>query len=180
MGVQKPESYFLCPGRIETMKRTDFVVKSLALTQQPVHIRFVGAATDPTYEKNLKKLVEEKGLAQRVSWEGFVSEERLAELYGKARAVVYTPLDEDYGYVSLEAALSRKPVITTETSGGALEFVNEDTGWVSKDSPQAFAQCLDEAWSYAQLCRSKGDNAHDSYRSKKISWDTVVETLTQA
>lgn len=180
LAPQESEPYFLCPGRIETMKRPDFVIKSLALTQQPVHIRFVGTATDPIFEKKLTQMVKELGLDDRVSWEGFVPEPRLVDLYGKSQAVVYSPIDEDYGYVSLEAALSHKPVLTTESSGGVLEFVNEDTGWVSKDSTHAFAQNLDEAWSQAKLCRRKGHNAFENYKSKKVSWDNVVQTLTQA
>ena len=178
MAPRDPEPYFLSPGRVETMKRPDFVIKSLSLTQQPVRVRFVGSVTDPEFEKSLKRMVEQRGLADRVSWEGFVPDETLAELYGRARAVVFAPLDEDYGYVSLEAALSRKPVLSTDASGGVLEFVNEATGWVSEDSPQAFAQAMDEAWSEPRRCRSKGDNAYDAYQSKKISWDHVAATLT--
>ena len=39
--------------------------------------------------------------------------------------VVYPPVDEDYGYVTLEAMLSSKPVLTCADSGGPLEFVLE-------------------------------------------------------
>ena len=40
-----------------------------------------------------------------------------------ALAVVYPPFDEDFGYVTLEAFLARKPVITATDSGGPNEFV---------------------------------------------------------
>ena len=40
-------------------------------------------------------------------------------------AVVFPPLDEDYGYVTLEAFLSHKPVVTTDDAGGPNEFVTE-------------------------------------------------------
>ena len=37
--------------------------------------------------------------------------------------MLYPPYDEDFGYVTLEAFLSRKPVITATDSGGPNEFV---------------------------------------------------------
>jgi glycosyltransferase involved in cell wall biosynthesis len=40
-------------------------------------------------------------------------------------AVLFAPYQEDYGYVTLEAFLSRKPVITARDSGGTLEFVED-------------------------------------------------------
>jgi len=176
---KEAEHYFLCPGRIESMKRQDFIIDSLVLTQSPVSIRFVGTATDPEFQKKLQSKVNEHGLGRRVSWEGFVSDAELADLYGRSQAVVYAPQDEDYGYVSLEAALSHKPVISTNAAGGVLEFVNEHTGWVSDDSPHAFAEALDEAWTQTKRCREKGENAFTNYQAKNIGWDQVVETLTQ-
>ena len=41
---------------------------------------------------------------------------------GRALAVAYAPLDEDYGYVSLEAMLSSKAVVTCADSGGPRDF----------------------------------------------------------
>ncbi|MDQ8197557.1 glycosyltransferase family 4 protein [Pelagicoccus enzymogenes] len=180
LSPQEAEPYFLCPGRIETMKRQDFVLESLALTKQSVRIRFAGTNTDPKFQEKLDRLVAQHGLKDRVSWEGFVSDQELATLYGKAQAIVYAPIDEDYGYVSLEAALSHKPVVTTQASGGVLEFVNQDTGWVASDTPEAFAHYLDEAWAETKKCREKGGDAFSSYQTKNISWDHVVQTLTQA
>ena len=40
-----------------------------------------------------------------------------------ALAVLYPPYDEDFGYVTLEAFLARKPVVTATDSGGPNEFV---------------------------------------------------------
>ncbi len=51
----------------------------------------------------------------------------LIDLYKGALAVIYSPFDEDYGYVTLESFLSHKPVITTTDAGGPLEFVEHET-----------------------------------------------------
>ena len=52
-----------------------------------------------------------------------LDDEELLSLYRDALAVLYPPFDEDFGYVTLEAFLSRKPVITATDSGGPNEFV---------------------------------------------------------
>ena len=63
---------------------------------------------------------------------GRVSDAEAVDLYAGARAVYYAPVDEDYGFATIEAFASAKPVITTTDAGGVLEFVEHDvTGLVA-------------------------------------------------
>ena len=39
-------------------------------------------------------------------------------MYGRCRAVCFTPLNEDYGFVTAESFASRKPVVSCTDSGG--------------------------------------------------------------
>jgi glycosyltransferase involved in cell wall biosynthesis len=74
---------------------------------------------------------------------GGVSEQALVDLYGGAWAVVFPPFDEDCGYVTLEAFLARKPVITTADAGGPLAFVeNAVTGFVTEPTPEAIGAAM--------------------------------------
>src|SRR5207253_1751309 len=69
-------------------------------------------------------------------------------LYGGCRAAYYAPLNEDYGYVTVEAFLSGKPVVTTTDAGGVLEFVTAgETGLVAAPEPEAIAEAIDSVWS---------------------------------
>ena len=66
---------------------------------------------------------------------GFVDDATLVDLLADAVAVVYSPLDEDYGYVTLQAFLAGVPVITAADSGGVLEWVTDGvTGLVTDGS----------------------------------------------
>ena len=57
-------------------------------------------------------------------------------LYATCRGVLYVPFDEDFGYVTVEAFLSRKPVVTASDSGGPLEFVEDGaSGFVAAPEP---------------------------------------------
>ena len=76
-------------------------------------------------------MADKLGVSKKVKWLGFITEQEKIDLYAKARAVVYPPADEDYGYVTLEAMLSSKPVITCSDSGGTLEFVRASREWTN-------------------------------------------------
>ena len=76
-----------------------------------------------TQEANLRRLAEDLSVADRVTFEGAATDERLLALYAGALGVVYAPFDEDYGYVTLESFFSQKPVLCAMDSVGTLEFV---------------------------------------------------------
>ena len=66
-------------------------------------------------------------------------------MYRDALAVVYTPYDEDYGYVTLEAFLASKPVITATDAGGPLEFVEDGVnGFICAPAPEALATAINQ------------------------------------
>ena len=83
-----------------------------------------------TQRQRTEQLAESLGLADRITLRAPVDESELVDLYKDALAIVFTPFDEDYGYVTLESFLAHKPVITTPDSGGPLEFVRDTrTAW---------------------------------------------------
>jgi glycosyltransferase involved in cell wall biosynthesis len=112
----------------------------------------------------------------RVVFAGAVDGERLIDLYAGSLAVVYAPFDEDYGYVTLEAFLSAKPVITATDSGGTLEFVvNDQNGFVCEPDPVAIGAAL--ASLAADRTRAARLGQAGLARARQITWDGVVERL---
>ena len=99
------------------------------------------------------------------------------ELYADALAVIYPPFDEDFGYVTLEAFLARKPVITCTDSGGPNEFVQhghqrlESASRTRLRSPTRSAQADGDRARAARL----GDAGHAV--AATITWDGVIEKL---
>src|SRR6185503_3778612 len=93
----------------------------------------------------------------RVAWLGQVSEESKRDLYARARAIIYPPIDEDYGYVTLEAMLAAKPVITCTDSGGPLEFVRDgQTGLIAGPTPEELSAAMDQLWQQSGQAREMG------------------------
>lgn len=169
------ENYVLSVGRLDKLKRNDLLIRSLAYCDKNITVKIAGRGSE---QKALEKLAKTLGVSDRVMFLGYVKDEELLELYANARMVYYAPVDEDYGYVTLEAFLSGKPVITCQDAGGVLEFVKEDaTGFVCKPDAQAVGTCMDK--NFGQISRLQ-ELGQEGYRKvEKISWETVVEKLTE-
>lgn len=165
--------FILSAGRLESIKRVDLLIKSVAASK--ARPRCVIAGNGPDAEP-LRRLAKELGLANRVSFEGWVSEERLLELYATCRAVYYAPYDEDYGFVTLEAFRSQKPVVTAADSGGVLEWVTDGaTGFVIEPDPKALGVAIDRVMEDPALCERLGEAGFE--RAKGVTWDRVIEAL---
>ena len=165
-------NYVLSVGRLEANKRVDLVIRALAHVDG---VRLVVAGDGPL-RAQLEEIAVRAGVADRVTWTGPLDEPALVALYAGALGIVFPPFDEDYGYVTLEAFLSHKPVVTTTDAGGPLEFVDHEVnGLVVEPEPEALGGAIARLAGDHALAQSLGDAGYDRVRS--ITWDAVVDTL---
>jgi glycosyltransferase involved in cell wall biosynthesis len=166
-------NYVLSVGRIESVKRVDLIIKAMARVCP--HLRLL-VAGDGTQRANAERLAEQCGVTDRVSFLGSVGDDDLIGLYAGALAVVYPPFDEDFGYVTLEAFLARKPVVTCSDSGGPNEFVVHGVnGFVSSPDPDELADAIRTLDADRPRAAAMGDAGHDV--AGRITWDGVIEKL---
>src|SRR5437588_948878 len=162
--------YVMSVGRIESVKRVDLLVAAMAWVDKPIRLVVAG---DGTQRANVERVAADAGVADRVDFLGTTDDERLLALYRGALAVLYPPYDEDFGYVTLEAFLARKPVITATDSGGPNEFVVDGVnGFVRAPEPEAFADAINTLARDRRRAASLGDAGHD--RARTITWDGVI------
>jgi glycosyltransferase involved in cell wall biosynthesis len=174
----RPDSYIFYPSRLTHTKRQTLVLQALARTQEKVKVRFAGLPDTRAHADELKDLARRLGIHDRVQWLGSIDEQEKREQYAHSLAVVFPPYDEDYGYVTLEAMLSSKPVITCRDSGGPLEFVEHGrTGLVAEPRPGCLAAAFDQAWRDRDQMHEFGLAARQQYVSMDISWSNVVRKL---
>jgi glycosyltransferase involved in cell wall biosynthesis len=165
--------YVLSVGRLEGNKRVDLIVRALAHVDRRVRLVVVGGGP---LRALLEETASQSGVADRVTFAGFVTEPQLIDLYAGALAVVFPPFDEDYGYVTLEAFLARKAVVTTNDAGGPLEFVEDGvTGLVCDPTPDALGAAISRLAGDPRSARSLGDAGYE--RARVITWDGVVDRL---
>jgi len=175
------EDFLFCPSRLNRSKRQELVLEALALTRHPVVVGFAGAADEASYTEELQGMARSLEVEERVRWLGNISEAEKLSHYARARGVIYPPVDEDYGYISLEAMLSSKPLITCTDSGGPLEFVEPGvTGLVTDPTNVSLAEAMDRLWENRAEARRMGQAARERYAGMRISWETVIQTLLEA
>jgi len=171
---EEPGDYLFTVGRLDAMKRFDLLVRALARTRSA--LRAVIAGEGPERE-TLGALAVDLGVADRVELPGRIDDERLIDLYSRARGVFYAPFDEDYGYVTVEAFRSARPVVTTDDSGGVLEFVRDgENGLVCPAGDAgALAAAFDRLATEPELGARLGERGRAEVA--EIGWDRVVERL---
>jgi glycosyltransferase involved in cell wall biosynthesis len=167
--------YILSPARLDRAKRLDLLLEALAHTSTPVRALFAGTGPD---QERLGKLVARLNLGERVRFLGFVDDATLVDLYAGARAVYYAPVDEDYGFATVEACAAARPVITTDDAGGVLEFVADGVnGYVLPPDPARIASRIDMLLADATLAERLGHAGPE--RVRDISWSHVVQSLVR-
>jgi glycosyltransferase involved in cell wall biosynthesis len=165
--------YILSVGRLDPWKRTELLIRALARTKTHPKAVIVGVGPE---EKRMKDLAKTLGLSSRVKFLQSVSDDELIDLYSSAAGVFFCPRDEDYGFITIEAFLSGKPVITALDSGGPTEFVvNRKTGFVIEPVPSEASAAIDALFEDLSLSRRLGSVALGSL--PVFSWDNVIEKL---
>ena len=165
--------YVLSVGRLEANKRVDLIIRALAFSHGSARLIVAG---DGPLSGHLRQVAADAGVADRVTFAGAVDDERLVDLYANALGVVFPPFDEDYGYVTLEAFLAGRAVVTTTDAGGPLEFVIDGvTGFVTEPAPEALGDALARLAADRGRARALGEAGYDRVRT--ISWDGVVARL---
>lgn len=168
-------NYIVSVGRLDPLKRNELLIQAIAHCDSGIHAKIAGRGPELG---SLQKLAKNLGVDDRVEFLGFVPDEDLLDLYANAFAVFFAPIDEDYGYITLEAFLSGKPVITCTDSGGPLEFViNGENGFICVPDVSNIAEKISTLYETKDLARQFGAFGADCV--KGITWDHVVKELTK-
>ncbi|MEZ5319382.1 MAG: glycosyltransferase family 4 protein [Vicinamibacterales bacterium] len=167
------EPYILSVGRLEAVKRVDLAVAAMAHAPAGLSLRVAGTGTQ---DAAVRALAESLGVADRVRFLGAVSDDDLIALYAGALGVIFPPYDEDFGYVTLEAFLSSRPVITTDDAGGPNEFVVDgENGFVCPPDPVALGGAMARLDADRRRAAAMGEAGRA--RAAAVTWSGVIERL---
>lgn len=163
-------SYFFTVSRLDGPKRIDLLIEATKLLDVDAELRIAGTGPDEA------RLREVAGSDPRIRFLGFVNDDALLEAYAGAQAVLFVPLDEDLGLVTLEGMMAGKPVITATDSGGAGELVSDgETGLIVEPSPEALAGAMAQLHRDRTVATAMGRRGHE--RAAEVTWDRVSRTL---
>jgi glycosyltransferase involved in cell wall biosynthesis len=161
-------------SRLTPHKRFDLLIRALA-EPAGVGVRAV-IAGDGDDLARLQVLARELGVENRVTFAGRIDEASLVGLYARCRAVSFTPLQEDYGFITAEAFASRKPVITCVDSGGPAELIEQGvSGLLCEPTPASLADGLRQLTGDEAAAARMG--AAGLARAASLTWPATVERL---
>lgn len=167
--------YLIYPSRIEFVKRQYLLIEAMQYTKSAAKIIIVGKGS---HEDVLKSSAKKLKVSDKVQFYGYASDDELIDLYASSLGVVYIPYDEDYGYITIEAFLSKKPVITTHDSGGPLEFVEDGiNGYVLDPDPKEIAKKIDYLFENKDDAKTMGIQGYKKIKGMDITWDNVIHKL---
>jgi glycosyltransferase involved in cell wall biosynthesis len=166
------DDFVLSVSRLEGNKRVKLLIEAMRHVSPQFRALIVG---EGYLRKEYEWIAEVQKVSDRIIFTGSISREQLINYYSRAGVLFYGPIGEDYGYATLEAFYSGKPVITCHDSGGILEFVDETTGWVTKPEPEAIANCIEQALTNKGESKKRGQAGRK--RIANINWNSTIDKL---
>lgn len=189
----EPHSYklnFLSINRFERKKNIELAVSAFArlhtLEEHALQSQKLNEATltiaggyDSRLRENveyldvLKHLAAREGVSSRISFVTSCSTAERNKLLSQCLCVIYTPKDEHFGIVPLEAMAAHKPVIACN-SGGPVETVKDaETGFLCDPTPEDFSLAMAKLIQDPQMASRMGGEARkhvaESFSTKKFS-----------
>jgi glycosyltransferase involved in cell wall biosynthesis len=176
LGLPADRPLALILTRLMEEKRVHILLHAMQLVQEPVHLAVAGTGPDA---RALQTLAQQLGIGGRVTFLGFVPDERLVALYGLADFFVMPSVAELQSLATLEAMACGLPVIAAD-AGALPELVKpEKNGYLFQaDQSNQLAQGLDTLLRQPQQWQAMGKQGleiavqHD-YRQVVERWEAI-------
>jgi len=176
------EHFFFYPSRITPEKRFEYaisafkqfkkksggkewklVIAGALVHERPEHVR---------YYHNIRKLLGDDGeILVDVDFSTF------HDLYSRCYSVLYTPVNEDFGIIPLEAGASFKPCIAVNEGGPREVVVDGYTGFLVNSVEEMTEKMLELARNDKQV-EEMGKNAR-KHVEKNFSWERFLKRFEE-
>jgi glycosyltransferase involved in cell wall biosynthesis len=179
-GRRNDPAILLFCGRLIQRKGVDYLLRALPRILERRAVRlFVTGEGDRKAE--WQELASRLGLADKVQFLGFVSTERLAELYRSCDAYVHPAIYDDkndtegLGVTLIEALANSCPVVASEVGGIVDVIKHERTGLLVPERDEgrlasAILRLLDDA----ELSRRLGEGGR-AFAERHFDWERITD-----
>ncbi len=172
------DDYYIVVSRLVPYKRVDLAIEACNKLGRKLKI----AGTGPEME-DLKRRA-----GSTIEFLGFVPDEKLPDLYSRAKALLF-PQEEDFGITPLEAAASGRPTIAYAAGGAKETIIDGVTGiFFEHQTVDDLVQAIEKSeriqWNSEQIVRhahtfsrerflrEMGEYVHNQWKAfNKQSWN---------
>ena len=174
------EPFFLVPGRIMWQKNVELAIEAWSrFKPNPSDNEFrlvVAGMMDTKSRPYLKALMAKAASRPDISFVPGPTDAEMLDLYQRCWAVIFTPANEDWGLVPLEAMACGKPVLATRRGGPRETVIDGVTGFLRLDHPRTFANALT---TLASMPPARLDQLGVDSRARALAfpWSRFVERI---
>lgn len=175
--VPRDPTKLLYVGNILRSKGVDVLLEALRYTKAPTHLDIIG---DGAYMKDVRALVHELGIQDRVAFLGKKDRRALSEHYRRAACLILPSRSpETFGLVGVEAMSCATPVIASDVGGIREWLVPEKTGLVvPPNDPAALGSAITRLLGNPALARAMGEAGLARYQ-QCFRPEIHIERLTE-
>lgn len=180
---------FLSINRYERKKNLQLALKALdhlkhVLSDSDwhrVHLIMAGGF-DPINLENMEHYIEltdlvaELDIEDKVTFMKSPSDAEKVSLLYHCRALIYTPPNEHFGIVPLEAMYYKKPVIAVNSGGPTETIVNDVTGYLCEPTSESFGRAMCRLIWAPELVEKLGEAGRKRFETK-FSFDAFTDQL---
>jgi glycosyltransferase involved in cell wall biosynthesis len=172
----------LFSGRLIQRKGLHFLLRAMPLILAARKVKLV-ITGDGHRRVEWEALSRELGVTDQVEFAGFVSNERLSELFRSCTMYVHPAINDErgdtegLGVVLIEALRNRRPVVACRV-GGIVDIIkNESTGLlVPEKDPEALAGAVLRLLNDPPLARRLGEEGF-IYATRRFDWEVITDQL---
>jgi glycosyltransferase involved in cell wall biosynthesis len=129
-------------SRIEEKKGLDILLNALASVNIPFHLTVAGNGNDD-YVAGLKALAASNGLAEKITWAGFINQDKFTVLQ-QHHLFILPSYDENFGNAVIESLAVGTPVLISEEVGLADYVKQNKLGWLCQTNAASVAKAIEQ------------------------------------
>jgi glycosyltransferase involved in cell wall biosynthesis len=158
-------THYLFFSRLVKQKGIELVIKAFNQNQKPLLV--VGTSQQAQKWQKMAKA--------NIKFLGFVSDQKMPDIFAQSKALVYASINEDFGMVPVEAMSHGLPVIAYQDGGVKETIVDQKTGlFFRKYDKKALNEAIDR---FEKMKLSKRDCLK---QAQKFSENQFVKKITKA
>jgi glycosyltransferase involved in cell wall biosynthesis len=161
-------------GRLVPQKRVDLAIEATGRLREIFPDLTLTIAGTGWWEPQLRDLVEELDLVDRVHFAGHVSQEEKHQLLARSWVQALPSLKEGWGLVIVEAGIHGTPTVAFREAGGTADAIRDgETGILTDEGLEAFTEGLASLLGDDALRHDMGTQAAEWAR--RFSWGQAID-----